>query len=127
MPTDFDAVSADLLYEIGGATTGVLDVEGAVAKLWGESEVVSYQFFGLLSYLVPLEVGLGRFQPLVRVQHAGPGSAPDRGDFTSIDTQLGYIVDGHHARASVGWTYTRVRGQPENAILLGVQLLSKAK
>jgi hypothetical protein len=126
-PTDFDAVSADLLFETGGAAAGVLDVEGAFAKLWGESEVVSYQAFGLLSYLVPLEVGVGRFQPLLRVQHAGAGSAPDGGDFTSIDTQLGYVIDGHHARASLGWTYTRVHGQPENAIVLGLQLLSRAK
>lgn len=127
LPADFDAVAADLLLEVGGNTTGVLDVEGAFAKVWGKNEVVSYQFFGLVSYLVPLEVGFGRFQPLLRVQHAGPGAAADRGDFSSIDTQLGYIVDGNHTRASLGWTYTRVRGQPENAILLGVQLLSQAR
>jgi hypothetical protein len=124
---DFDALSADVLWEIGGDPTGVLDIEGAFAKVWGDHELVSYQCFALVSYLVPLEVGIGRFQPLVRVQHAGAGSAPDGGDFTSLDTQLGYIIAGHHARATVGWVYSRIGGQPQNAILLGLQLLSTAK
>jgi hypothetical protein len=127
LPADFDEVNADLLFEIGNESAGVLGLEGAFAKLWGDQEVVSYQFFGLASYIVPLEVGFGRFQPLLRVQHAGPGKAADRGDFTCVDAQLGYLVDGHHARLSAGWQYTRIRGQPENAILLGIQLLSKAK
>jgi len=124
-PTDFDDVNADVLLEIGSATAGVLDLEGAFAKLWGSQEVVGYQFFALVSYLVPLDVGFGRFQPLVRVQHAGPGPAEDSGDFTSIDTQLGYVIDGHHARLCTSWQYTRVGGQVQNAILLGLQLLSK--
>jgi hypothetical protein len=127
LPANFDEVNADILFEIGNGSAGVLDLEGAYAKLWGANEVVSYQFFGLASYVVPLEVGFGRFQPLVRIQHAGPGSGEDRGDFTSIDTQLGYVVDGHHARLSAGWEYTRARGQAENAILLGIQLLSRGK
>jgi hypothetical protein len=127
LPGDFDEVHADLLFEIGNESAGVFDLEGAYAKLWGDYEVVGYQFFALASYIVPLEVGFGRFQPLVRVQHAGPGKAEDRGDFTCVDAQLGYVVDGHHARLSAGWQYTRLRGQPENAILLGIQLLSKAK
>jgi hypothetical protein len=126
-PMDFNELNADLLFEIGNEAAGVLDLEGAYAKLWGDNEVVSYQFFGLASYIVPLEVGFGRFQPLVRVQHAGPGKASDSGDFTGVDTQLGYVVDGHHARLSAGWQYSRIRGQAENAILLGIQLLSKTK
>jgi hypothetical protein len=127
LPADFNEVNADLLFEIGGESAGVLDVEGAFAKLWGDNEVVSYQLFALMSYIVPLEVGFGRFQPLVRVQHAGPGPAEDSGDFTSIDTQLGYIIDGHHARVCTSWQYTRAHGQPENAVLLGIQLMSRGK
>jgi hypothetical protein len=127
LPANFDEINADFLFEMGSESAGVLDVEGAVAKLWGGNEVVSYQFFALASYLVPLEVGFGRFQPLVRVQHAGPGAAEDSGDFTSIDAQLGYVVDGHHARICTSWQYTRARGQAENAILLGVQLMSRGR
>jgi hypothetical protein len=127
LPANFHEVNADILFEIGNGSAGVLDLEGAYAKLWGANEVVSYQFFGLASYVVPLEVGFGRFQPLVRVQHAGPGAGEESGDFTSIDTQLGYVVDGHHARLSAGWEYTRASGQAENAMLLGIQLMSRGK
>jgi len=126
-PADFNEVNADLLFEIGNESAGLLDLEGAYAKLWGDNEVVGYQFFALASYIVPLEVGFGRFQPLLRIQHAGPGKAEDRGDFTCVDTQLGYVVDGHHARLGAGWQYARSRGQTQNAILLAIQLLTKAK
>ncbi|MBN2575005.1 MAG: hypothetical protein JXP73_10620 [Deltaproteobacteria bacterium] len=127
LPADFDEVNADVLFEVGNEAAGVLAVEGAFARLWGQNEVVGYQLFALASYLVPLEVGIGRFQPLFRVQHASPGSADDASEFTSIDAQLGYIIDGHRIRANAGYQYSRIGGQPENAILLGVQLQSEVR
>jgi hypothetical protein len=122
---DFNQANADLLFEIGGEATGVLDLEAAFAKLWGKNEVFGYQTFGLVSYLVPIEIGFGRFQPLVRLQHAGAGELANTTALTGLDAQLGYIVDGHHARLSAGWSYVRGGGQTYNAILLGAQLLSK--
>ena len=127
LPANFSEVNTDVLLELGGESAGVLDLEGAFAKSWGRNEVVSYQFFALASYLMPLDVGFGRMQPLVRVQHAGPGSSTDRGEFTSIDSQLGYIIDGHHARLCATWQYTRARGQTENALLFGIQLVSRGR
>jgi hypothetical protein len=126
-PGDFDEVGGDLFVEVGNDSAGVLDLEAAFAKLWGSNERASYQYVLLASYLLPLEVGIGRFQPLFRLQHAEHGPAEDAVDCTSIDAQLGYMIDGHHARASLGYQYTRVGGQPRNAILFGVQLLSKAR
>jgi hypothetical protein len=124
---DFDEANADLLFEMGSEAAGVLDIEAAFARLWGKHEAFGYQTFGLLSYLVPIEVGFGRFQPLLRVQHAGAGDATGAAAYTAADAQLGYIVDGHHARISAGWSYIRCSGQTANAILLGVQLLSRTK
>lgn len=126
-PRDFDALTGDLLLELGNDATGVLDLEGAFTKVWGKLEAVAYQTFGLVSYLVPLEIGFGRFQPLIRVQRAGAGQGVDEGTITTLDTQLGYVVDGHRARAAVGWTYARARGRTENAILIGLQLLSPVR
>jgi hypothetical protein len=125
--SDFNELNADLLFETGSGTAGVLNVEGSFAKLWGDNELASYQFFGLVSYLMPIEIGIGRLQPLVRVQHAGKGKASDAGDFTSMDAQLGYIIDGFHARFLGVYQYAKVQGQTENAVLLGVQLLSHTK
>jgi hypothetical protein len=125
--SDFNELNADLLFERGSSSAGVLDLEGSFAKLWGDNELASYQFFALASYLMPIEIGIGRLQPMVRVQHAGKGKASDAADFTSLDAQLGYIIDGFHARLLGVYQYAKAQGQSENAVLLGVQLLSHAK
>lgn len=124
-PRDYNELNADVLFEIGNGNAGVLDLEAAFAKMWGEYEPVSYQCFALASYLLPLDIGFGRFQPLVRVQHAGKSTVA--GDFTSVDAQLGYIVDGSNARLLTSYQYTKLPGQSQNAVLFGVQLLSHAK
>jgi hypothetical protein len=125
--SDFNELNADLLFEKGGGTAGVLGLEGSLAKLWGDNELATYQFFALASYLMPVEIGIGRLQPLVRVQYAGKGKAAEASDFTSLDAQLGYIIDGFHARLLGIYQYAKVQGQTENAVLFGVQLLSHAK
>jgi hypothetical protein len=125
--SDFSEANADLLFEKGSATAGVLDLEGSFAKLWGDNEVVDYQFFALVSYLMPIDIGIGKFQPLLRVQHAGAGKASDASDFTSVDAQIAYVIDGFHARLLTVYQYSKVRGQAENAILVGVQLLSHTR
>ena len=125
--SNFNELNADLLFEKGSAYAGVLNLEGSFAKLWGDNELASYQFFALASYLIPVDIGIGRVQPLVRLQHAGKGSAADAGDFTSIDAQLGYIIDGFRARLLGVYQYSKVQGEIENAVLLGVQLLSHSR
>ena len=80
-----------------------------------------------MSYLLPIDIGIGRFQPLLRLQYAGKGKALDASDFTGADAQLGYIIDGLNARLLGSYQYSKVQGQTENAILIGVQLLSHAR
>ena len=126
-PTNFNALTADLLFEKNGGTAGVLNLEGGFTKLWGDGELASYQAFGLVSYLLPIDIGIGRFQPLVRLQRAGKGKALDAGDFTGAEAQLGYIIDGLHARLLGCYQYSKLQGHTENAILLGLQLLSHAR
>lgn len=126
-PSDFNELNADLLFEKNGGTAGVLDLEGEIAKTWGDNETASYQFFSLASYLVPIDIGFGRFQPLLRIQHAGKGAAADADDSTRVDAELGYLIDGHHARLVSVYQYTKVHGQTENAIVFGLQLLSHSK
>jgi hypothetical protein len=124
---DFNELGGDLLFEMNGGGAGVVDVECAFAKMWGNNELASYQAYALASYLVPIDVGIGRFQPLVRVQHAGAGNAYDATNFTGIDAQLGYIIDGYHARLLAVYQYAKFGGASENAILFGLQLLSHAR
>jgi hypothetical protein len=127
MPSDFNALTADVLFEKNGGTAGVLNLEGGFTKLWGDGELASYQAFGLVSYLLPIDIGIGRFQPLLRLQHAGKGKAIDASDFTGAEAQLGYIIDGLHARLLGSYQYGKLQGETENAILFGLQLLSHAR
>jgi len=124
---DFNELGGDLLIEMNGGGAGVVDVEGAFAKMWGNNELASYQAYALASYLVPIDVGIGRFQPLLRLQHAGSGNAYDATNFTGVDAQLGYIIDGYHARLLAIYQYAKLAGASENAILFGLQLLSHAR
>jgi len=127
-PTDdFNEVGADLLFEMNGGGAGVVDLEGAFAKVWGDNELAGYQTYGLASYLVPIDVGIGHFQPLLRIQHAGSSQAYGDTTFTGIDAQLGYIIDGYHARLLAVYQYAKLAGTSENALLFGLQLLSQAK
>jgi hypothetical protein len=125
--SDFNEFNADLLFENGSPTAGVLDLESSIARMWGDNEVAKYQVVALVSYLMPIDIGYGRLQPLVRFQRAAHGQALDAGDFASIEAQLGYIIDGFHARLLAVYQYAKVKDQVENSILLGVQLLSHAK
>jgi hypothetical protein len=125
--SDFNEFNADLLFEKGSPTAGVLDLESSIAWMWGDNEVAKYQFVALVSYLMPIDIGFGRLQPLMRFQRAALGEASDAGDFASIEAQLGYIMDGFHARLLAVYQYAKVKDQVLNSILLGVQLLSHAK
>jgi hypothetical protein len=124
---NFNELGADVLFEMNGGAAGVVDVEGGLSKVWGKNELASYQIMGLASYLVPIDIGVGRIQPLVRLQHAGSGDAADASTFTGLDAQLGYIVDGYHARLLAVYQYAKLQGHTENAILFGLQLLSHGR
>ena len=125
--SDFNELGADFLFEKASATAGVLGLESSIARMWGANEVAKYQFVAQVSYLMPIDIGYGRLQPLVRFQRAALGEASDAGDFTSMEAQLGYIIDGLNARLLGVYQYAKVKGQVQNSILLGVQLLSHAK
>jgi hypothetical protein len=123
----FDEAGADLLFEMNEGGAGVVNVEGAFAKIWGDSELASYQAMGLASYLVPIDIGIGRIQPLLRWQHAGAGKVQGASNFTAVDAQLGYIIDGYHARLLAVYQYAKLQNRTENAIVFGLQLLSHAR
>jgi hypothetical protein len=120
MPADdYLGVNADVLYETR-LGDGVLDLEAAFYLFTGDNEVLDNHFFALASYLVPDEVGIGRFQPLVRFQGASPADGSDL--WRIVDAQLGYIIAPYAARVALVYQRTDVADQPGNAVILGVQL-----
>jgi hypothetical protein len=96
------AFNFDLLFE-RHVLTDVLTLEGAYYNFdqgtgTGAGGKQGWSFFGLASWLFMTKVGPGRFQPMVRYQHA----VPTVGDATkTFDGGLNYILDGHNARAAL--------------------------
>jgi len=129
-PTDdYFGFSADLLFEKDLAEAGVLDVEGAYYNFQGDFEPVEQGWFALASYLLPGEVGIGKLQPLVRVQQAIPSDS-SIDPSTMIDGQLGYVIDAYAARLALGYQHGILNGgvlAPDvtahsNSIYLGAQI-----
>ena len=73
------------------------------------------------SYLTP-DTGIGKFQPLVRVQQAMQKN--DAPTVTQIEGQVGYVVDSYATRFALGYAHaTAGEGLKSNAIFAGVQLM----
>ncbi len=120
---DFTELNLDLFFEKNLGPAGVLDLEGAFYKIWGSHTSESIYYFLLASYLLPIEVGVGKFQPLFRLQQAHDRETDDTDALA--DAQLGYIIDGLRARVALDYRYGKVLGQTGNAVLLGLQLMTK--
>jgi hypothetical protein len=120
---DFTELNFDLFFEKNLGAAGVVDVEGAFHKIWGSYTPESFSYFALASYLLPIEVGVGKFQLLFRLQQAHDRMTDDTDALA--DAQLGYIIDGLRARVALDYQYSKVQGQTGNAILLGLQLATK--
>jgi hypothetical protein len=116
---DYSLLEADALAELevaGGTLTG----EAAVYKFSGAASAapVDLSFFVLASYLLPFNVGSGRFQPLVRYQ------ATLDPDMNMLDVFMGYILKGPALRIHAGYQRTDLgNGVIGNAVQLGTQIL----
>jgi hypothetical protein len=120
---DFTELNVDLFFEKNLGAAGVLDLEGAFYKIWGSYTPESLSYFVLASYLLPIEVGPGKFQLLFRLQQAHDRETDDTDALA--DAQLGYIIDGLRTRIALDYQYSKVMGQTGNAILVGLQLTTK--
>jgi hypothetical protein len=115
---DYSEFNADLLFEKNLNGAGTIDIEGAFYKYFGDPTDFSY--FLLASYLIPMNVGPGGLQPLVRFQSAKPKAGGDT--WTQIDAQIGYVVEAYATRFALGIQHSTVAGLTANALYLGVQL-----
>jgi len=121
--SDLTELNFDLFFEKNLGAAGVMDLEGAFYKIWGGFAPDSVNYFVLASYLLPIDVGAGKFQPLFRLQQAHDRVTDDTNALA--DAQLGYIIDGLRARVALDYRYSKVQGKTGNAVLLGLQLMTK--
>ena len=119
---DYTGMSVDVLFEktLGGA--GTIDLEGAFYGFQGDHETVKNYFYGLVSYLLPGEIGIGRIQPLVRYQQAN-FKGTDAPTYKLFDAQIGYAIKEYAARLALGYQrYDLSETDKTNAFVLGIQL-----
>jgi hypothetical protein len=118
-PSDFKAVGFDLYAELGDEVTGVFDWEMSFAKFSGNNEPLDYYASSQLAYLLPVEIGSGRFQTVLRGQY-GHGTRED--DRLLFDGQLGYVLAGPRARVLGMYQYGKVPAGSINLVLFGLQM-----
>jgi len=125
---NYSLFNADLLFEKDLMGSGVIDVEGAFFAYSGDTQDKKISYFALGSYLTP-ETGIGKFQPLVRIQQSTP-KVDGAKTGTQIDGQVGYVVDGYATRFALGFEHSSATntiggklGTPEsNQVFFGIQL-----
>ena len=117
--SDFKALGGDLYAELGDEVTGVLDWEASFAKFLGNNESIDYFASSQQAYLLPLELGPGRFQTVLRGQF-GHGKWDE--DRLLFDGQLGYVLAGPRARVLGMYQYGKIPAGSINLILFGLQV-----
>ncbi|HXU80604.1 MAG TPA: hypothetical protein VN914_04365 [Polyangia bacterium] len=119
MSENYSMIGADLLAEKKLGDAGTATVEGAFYKFNGKYEPAKNGFYALASYLIPVEVGIGRFQPLVRLQQAK--SQTDK-TWRLIDAAVSYVVDEYAMRIALNYQNADIEGVKANAVTVGIQI-----
>jgi hypothetical protein len=119
-PDDYTGFSADLLFEKNLGTAGVVDLEGTFYKYNGDNEAFDWSYYGLVSYLLPTEIGIGKLQPLFRLQQAKPAAGGDTANI--LTAQVGYAIKEYAARLALGWERLDNGPVKTDTVFLGIQL-----
>jgi hypothetical protein len=137
---DYTAWNVDFLFEKpimdGGAITveaayynydtdGVFDVAPGFGGASGTDNVggilAGEAFLVSAGFLIPTEVGIGKFQPVGRYQEFDVDGSPIK--VKQYDATLNYIIKGHNARLSAAYSHATITGLGSNdSVTAGVQL-----
>ena len=130
-PTEaFTEFSADALGEKTLPGVGTFTLEGAYyhfphfATIQGPggptpgAPITKNAFYVLASYLTPMNLGIGKLQPLVRYQQAS-----DPITLKIIDAYVTYVIDDYFLRGAIGYEHTDFgTGLTGNAVFFGLQM-----
>jgi hypothetical protein len=135
LTTDTALFMADIMAEENVPGTGTFNFEGQFYKFndgyaFGPTHAdgslimaPGAAFYALVSYLTPEPIGIGKLQPLVRVQQT-MSPAAGGSSWTIIDGALAYVIKDYSARivATVEHIDTGSDGGQGNSVQLGIQL-----
>jgi hypothetical protein len=119
MTDDYTEFNADLLAEKKFGDAGVGTLEGGFYRFTGDFEPIKDHFYALAAYLIPQQIGIGRFQPLVRYQQATPRTGAN---WKLIDAAVSYVVDEYAMRIALNYTNADIGGIKSNQVQLGIQI-----
>lgn len=137
---DYRQVAVDALFERKLAGQGVLTLEGAyydydtdgVADVLPTDALCSSvnncggavqgdAVLATAAYLIPTQVGIGRFQPYVRYQRFDPDAAARTRQW---DLGVTYVMAGHNARVSAAYSSSETgNAGSTDRFIFGVQLI----
>jgi hypothetical protein len=124
---DYTGFNVDVLFE-HPMTFGTVTLEGAYyyydfgnQPLAGQIDGEAYYVQG--GFLFPQKIGIGQFQPVLRVQHFDVDAPAATPDTTRFDFGLNYIISGFDARIMFEFTQVQVDdGKDFNEIQFLAQL-----
>ena len=125
---DFTGWNVDVLMEKKLQNGGVVNLEGAYYDYDLDDRVDAdltqgegYLLLG--SYLIPKQIGWGKFQPYVRYQHFARAISTTSGNRTRTEGGVNYIIDGQNAKISVLYFSDRngSNADPKNTFRIGLQ------
>ncbi len=126
---DFTGWNVDVLMEKKLGNGGVVNLEGAYYDydLDDKTDVSLTQgegYFALGSYLIPKQIGWGKFQPYVRYQHfARDNITEDGGNRSVTEGGVNYIIDGQNAKINMVYSADRngSNADSKNTFKIGLQ------
>ena len=125
---DFTGWNVDVLMEKKLQNGGVVNLEGAYYDydLDDKTDATLTQGEGYLllgSYLIPKQIGWGKFQPYVRYQHFARAISTTSGNRTRTEGGVNYIIDGQNAKISVLYFSDRngSNADSKNTFKIGLQ------
>jgi hypothetical protein len=121
---DLNTIIVDALGEKNFGPLGVFTAEAQYYHFDQNSAFGrKHAYYGLLSWLTPMKIGVGRLQPLVRLQQA-TAQVSGTPTWTMFDTYLTYVIDDYFVRVAAGYSHADMGAgtTASNAVYLGVQM-----
>lgn len=109
--------NADLLAEFNIGDAGTLSGEVGYYHMDGPVFPVQDMIFGVASYITPNEIGIGKLQPLFRIQKTFEP------DLAAYEGALSYVMKDYFAKLTLVYTHTDLgNDNTNNMVQLGFQV-----
>ena len=125
---DFTGWNIDFLMEKKISNGGVVNLEGAyydydTDDIADGTLIQGEGYLTLASYLLPNQIGWGKFQPYVRYQHFDRELGAASGARSVSEGGLNYIIDGHNAKIMAFYSSDKngSNAQPVDTFKIGMQ------